>query len=72
MLAYGTVFHGQRLLILTGNAGIEAGEDCFGGLLPLAENLPGFPDAGPSFYGHFTKLPADGRRVSFSARRDSS
>ena len=63
---------GKRLLILSGDAGIEAGADHFGGLLPLAKNLPGFPDAGPLFYGHFTKLPAHGRRVSFSAMWDSS
>jgi hypothetical protein len=52
--------------------GIEADADYFGGLLSLAKNPSGFPDAGPLFYGHFTMLPDDGRRVSFPAIRDSS
>jgi transposase len=66
------ILHGQRLLILSGDASIETGADCFGSLLPLAKNLPGFPDAGPRFYGHFKTLPALGRRVSFPAMSDSS
>src|SRR5271165_4544766 len=72
ILAHSPVLHGQRLLILSGDAGIEAGTNHFGGLLPLAENPPGFSDPGPLFYGHFTKLPAYGRRVSFPAMWDSS
>ena len=72
IFAHGAILHGQRLLILSGDAGIEAGANHFGGLLPLAENPPGFPAAGPLFYGHFTMLPARGRRLSFSAMRDSS
>jgi hypothetical protein len=44
----------------------------FGILLPLAEKLPGFPDAGPLFYGHFKRLPGHGHRLSFPAMRDSS
>jgi hypothetical protein len=64
--------HRQRLLILSGDSGIEASANHFGGLLPLAENLTGFPDAGPLFYGHFATLPAYGRRLSFSAIRDTS
>ena len=66
------VLHGQRLLILSGDASIETGADCFVRLLPLAKNLLGFPDDGPLFFGHFTKLSVHGRRVSFSAMRDSS
>jgi hypothetical protein len=40
--------------------------------LPLAKNLPGFSNVGPLFYGHFTMLPAHGRRVSFSAMLEPS
>jgi hypothetical protein len=63
---------GQRLLIKAGDAGIEAGADCFGVPFPLAKNPPGFLDAGPLFYEHLTKLSAHGRRVSFPAMCDSS
>ena len=64
--------HGERLLVKSGDAGIKAGANHFGGFLPLAENLPGFPDYGPLFYGHFTMLSDDGQRLSFSAMWDSS
>jgi hypothetical protein len=36
------------LLIKSGDAGIEADADCFGGLLPLAKNPAGFLDASSS------------------------
>jgi hypothetical protein len=72
ILAHGPALHGERLLILGGDASIEAGADRFGGLWTLAKNLSGFPDSRPLFYGHFTTLPAYGRRRSFSATRDSS
>jgi hypothetical protein len=72
ILAHGAILHGQRLLILSGDTRMEAGSDCFGSLLPLAKNPPKFPAAGPLFYGHFTWLPADGRRLSFPAIRDTS
>jgi hypothetical protein len=71
IFAHGAVLHGQCVLILRGDAGIETGANHFDSLLPLAENLPGFSDAEPLFYGHFTMLPGHGRRVSFSARWDS-
>jgi len=32
IFAHGAVLHGQRLLILRGDAGIETGTDGFGGL----------------------------------------
>jgi hypothetical protein len=72
LLAHGAIMHAESLLALRGDAGIEAGANHFGGLLPLAKNLPGFPTAGPRFCGHFATLPAHGRRLSFSAIRDSS
>jgi hypothetical protein len=72
IFAHGAVLQGQRLLILCRDPGIEAGANYFGAFLPLAENPPGFCDAGPLLYGHFTKLPGHGRRLSFPAIRDSS
>src|SRR5664280_1133030 len=72
IFAHGAVLHGQRLLILSGDPSIEAGANHFGAFLPMAENPPGFPDAGPLIYGHITTLPAYGRRVSISAMWDSS
>ena len=43
--------HGQGLLILSRDAGIEAGANHSGGLLPLAKNLPGFLMPDPCFTG---------------------
>src|SRR5277367_1790892 len=35
ILAHGAILHGKRLLIHSGDSGIQAGADYFGGLLPL-------------------------------------
>src|ERR1700676_2451396 len=72
ILTHGSILHWQRLLILRGDASIETCADCFGSLSPLAKNLPVFPAVRPLFYRHFTMLHRHGRRVSFSATRDSS
>jgi hypothetical protein len=53
VLTHGATLHGERLLIQRGDSGIQAGADRFGGLLPLAKNLPGFSNVGPLSYGHF-------------------
>src|ERR1035438_59868 len=72
VLTHSAALLGERLLVQGGDTSIQAGANHFGGFLPLAKNPPGFPGAGPLFYGHFTMLPVHGRRLSFPAMWDSS
>ena len=72
ILPHGATLHGQRLLIVGGNAGVQAGAEHFRRLPCLAKNVIGFCLWRGPFGGHFGVSPNHGRSRSFSARQDSS
>ena len=72
ILAHGADLHRQRLLIVRGNAGVEADAEHFRRFPCLAKNLIGFCLWKGPFGGHFGVSPKHGRSRSFSARQDSS
>ena|GEM_PF-6768122 len=51
LLAHAPVLHWQRLVILRGNAGMQAGTNCFGAHLPLPKTFPDFLMPDPRFTG---------------------
>jgi hypothetical protein len=51
IFAHGAALHGQRLLILRGDASIEAGADCFAVFFPWPKTFPDFLMSDPCFMG---------------------
>src|SRR5664280_3420497 len=72
ILPNGATLHGQRLLIVCGNAGVQAGAEHFRWFPCLAKNVTGFCLRKGSFGGHFRVSPRHGRRRSFSAMQGSA
>ena len=70
ILPHGAALHRKRLLIVGGNAGVQAGAEHFRRLPCLAKNVIGFCLWRGPFYGHFRVSPNHGRSRSFSARQD--
>ena len=72
ILPHGATLHRKRLLIVGGNAGVQAGAEHFRRFPCLAKNVIGFCLWRSPFCGHFGVSPNHGRSRSFSARQDSS
>lgn len=72
ILPHGATLHGQCLLIVRGNAGVQASAKHFRRLPCLAKNVVGFCLRKGLFGGHFRTSPNHGRSRSFPARRGTS
>jgi len=72
ILPHGAALHRKCLLVIGGNAGVQAGSEHFRQFPSLAKNVIGFCLWRSPFYGHFGASPRHGRSRSFSAMQDSA